>query len=325
MSAMTRPTLTRRQILDLARAAHQAPSIHNSQPWLLRARPDGLEVDEDPTRALPGADPQGRERVISCGAALHNAEVALARLGWAPVVTLLPEGPASPRLAVLRAGAPKPPSGAVEDLHRAIWERRTHRRIFMATSSNDTLVPALPAAVARFGVRLSVLPAARRAVFAQLLWSAAQSQVHDEAARADLAAWTRLGRAADGIPPQSQASAPFPVDGLLTRTPPVGDTAPPWVVEDLAQGSVAVLLTPRDERAHWLQAGRALEALLLRATADGLVASFLNQAIQQVRFRPELADLVGGGGVPQLALRIGAPLVGVPATGRRPLADVLSE
>src|SRR5690349_11262903 len=117
------PTLTRQQVLDLARAAHQAPSIHNTQPWRLAARPDGLDVLEDPARALPHTDPSGRDRVISCGAALRNAEVTLARLGHVPVTTLLPDGPAGPRLAALRAGPPRASSGQVDDLYRAIWSR----------------------------------------------------------------------------------------------------------------------------------------------------------------------------------------------------------
>ncbi|MGZ4625755.1 MAG: Acg family FMN-binding oxidoreductase [Kineosporiaceae bacterium] len=323
MTSTVRPTLTRQQILDLARAAHQAPSIHNSQPWRLRAAPDGLDVDEDLTRALHGVDPTGRERVISCGAALRNAEVAMARLGRSPLVSVLPHGVEGTHLAELRAGPPAAPTLETEDLYRAIWERRTHRRIFMATHSSDTLLAALHAAVAPFGVRLAVVPSSRRGAFAQLLWDAAQRQVHDEAVRGDLAEWTRADRSSDGIPQESQGTAPFPVDGLLTRTSPAGGTAPAWVVDDLAQGTVAVLVTRRDDRMHWIQTGRALEALLLRATVDGLVASFLNQAVQQTEFRPLLADLLGEVGHPQLVLRIGEPLVSVPPTPRRPLGDVL--
>jgi nitroreductase len=323
MTSTALPVMTRQQIIDLARAAHQAPSIHNSQPWRLRATPAGLDVDEDPARALPGVDPYGRERLISCGAALYNAEIAMARFGRSPVVSLMPDGPDSPHLAHLRAGPPAAPSALTEDLYRAIWERRTHRRIFMAGHASDALLPALHQAVAPFGVRLAVVPGGRRAAFAQLLWDAVQRQVHDEAVRDDLAEWTRADRASDGIPPRSQATAPFPVDGLLTRTRPMGLSAPAWVVDDLAQGTVAVVLTRRDDRPQWVQTGRALEALLLRATAMGLVASFLNQAVQQAAFRPHLADLLGEVGYPQLVLRIGEPLVGVPATPRRPLGDVL--
>jgi DNA-binding CsgD family transcriptional regulator len=91
--------------VDLARAAHQAPSIHNTQPWLLRARDAGVDVDEDSSRRLPGTDPLGRESVISCGAALRNAEIALARLGRVPDAALLPDGPGTPRVAALRASS----------------------------------------------------------------------------------------------------------------------------------------------------------------------------------------------------------------------------
>jgi len=323
MTSTALPALTRQQILDLARAAHQAPSIHNSQPWRLRATADGLDLDEDPTRALRGVDPTGRERLISCGAAVYNAEVALARLGRSPLVTVLPDGSDSPRVAGLRAGTPSPPTPQIEDLYRAIWERRTHRRIFMASHSIDALLPALQQAVAPFGVRLAVVPASRRAAFAQLLWDAVQRQVHDEAAQEDLAEWTRPDRANDGIPAQSQATAPFPVDGLLTRTRPQSESAPAWVVDDLAQGTVVVLLTRRDDRRQWVQTGRGLEALLLHATVKGLVASFLNQAVQQADFRPLLVRLLGEVGHPQLVLRIGESLVSVPPTPRRPLGEVL--
>jgi nitroreductase len=316
--------LTRQQVLDLARAAHQAPSIHNTQPWRLAATADGLDVQEDPGRGLTRTDPYGRERLISCGAALRNAEITLSRLGHEPITALLPDGPDGCRLATLRAGRARPSSPAVDDLYRAIWARRTHRRIFLSARPTEDLVPVLTAAVAPFRTRLGVLRPARRARFAQIVWSAAQHQVHDEDVRRELAEWTRTDRATDGVPVRSQGTGPFPVDGLLVRTPPVTQTPPPWVLDDLANGTVAVLVAPRDGRLEWLQTGRALENLLLTLTAAGLVASFLNQAVQQEEFRAELADVVDEPGAPQLVLRIGEPLVTVPPTPRRPLGEVLS-
>jgi nitroreductase len=315
--------MSRQQVVDLARAAHQAPSIHNSQPWRLRARDSGLDLYEDTTRGLPGTDPHGRDRLISCGAALRNAEIAMARLGHVPITSLLPDGPDAALVATLAAGPARTPSPQVESLYRAISERRTHRRIYMASHSSDELLPVLAAAVAPFGARLAVLEPARRQRFARLVWSAAQQQTRDDDKRRELREWTRPDRTGDGIPARSQGNAPFPVDGLLTRTPPLTETPPAWVQEDLANGTIAVLFVPRDGRMDWLQAGRALENLLLTLTAEGLVASFLNQAVQQEEFRPGLAAVVDEAGAPQLVLRIGEPLVTVPRTPRRPLADVL--
>ena len=71
--------------------ATRAPSIHNSQPWLWRMGPHGLELHADPTRRLPRTDPVGRDQVISCGAALHHLLVALAANGQGARVHRLPD------------------------------------------------------------------------------------------------------------------------------------------------------------------------------------------------------------------------------------------
>jgi hypothetical protein len=137
--------------------------------------------------------------------------------------------------------------------------------------------------------------------------------------------WTRTTGATDGIPLRSRGTSPFPVDGLLAHALPADDEAPPSVREDLAQGTLVALVTPTDRRVDWVQAGRALESVLLTATAAGLVASFLNPPLQQESYRQELAALLDQTGYPQAVLRIGEPLVTVPATPRRPLMDVLQD
>jgi hypothetical protein len=314
--------LTAREVLDILRAAHRAPSIHNSQPWLFRPLPDGVEVLEDLAHALPASDPRGRDRLVSCGAATRNAELALARLGWRPRTVLFPAGPEDHVVARVVAGAAEAVTGEVEDRYRAIWERRTHRRIFMGGGENDDVPSSVGRAVSGTGVRLVTLPAPRRARFAQMLWDAAQQQVTDEERRAEILGLTTLQAADDGIPAHSHGNAPFPVDSLLVRTLPPEQSAPPWITESLASGPVVVFLTDGDDPRDWVQAGLALESVLLAGTAAGLVASFLNQVVQQEAWRPGLARLLGDPGYPQAVLRIGQPLVDVPLTPRRPLTEV---
>jgi hypothetical protein len=92
---------------------------------------------------------------------------------------------------------------------------------------------------------------------------------------------------------------------------------------ELALGSpvLAVLTTEGDEPREWLLAGRALAAVLLRATFDDVVASFLNQPLEVEELRPKVAELAKGG-VPQLVLRLGYARQAT-ATPRRPVAEVL--
>ena len=71
----------------------------------------------------------------------------------------------------------------------------------------------------------------------------------------------------------------------------------------------------------WLAAGQALARVLLRAGAENVWASYLNQPIELAELRPELCETIGCGGYPQLLLRMGyGPEVR--PTLRRPVTEV---
>ena len=86
------------QLRALVVHAVRAPSSHNSQPWRFGVTNGVLELRADRRRALPVADPQGRELVISCGAALGFLAVAARHFGREAAIDLLPD-PADPELA----------------------------------------------------------------------------------------------------------------------------------------------------------------------------------------------------------------------------------
>src|SRR5215470_15043295 len=65
-------------------AAVWAPSVHNTQPWRFTASGRQLSVYADADRQLRVADPDGREMMISCGAAVFTARLALRSLGYLP-------------------------------------------------------------------------------------------------------------------------------------------------------------------------------------------------------------------------------------------------
>src|SRR5690349_15255938 len=84
-------TPDRRTIETVLSLATRAPSIHNSQPWRWQVRPDRLLLFANADRALPQADPDSRDLLLSCGAALHHAIVGLASLGWRAEVHRFPD------------------------------------------------------------------------------------------------------------------------------------------------------------------------------------------------------------------------------------------
>src|SRR4051794_23369678 len=71
-------------------ATSQAPSVHNTQPWWFGLRGSRLTLHADTDRRLDVADPDGREMLISCGAALFTLRLAARHLGYAVEERLWP-------------------------------------------------------------------------------------------------------------------------------------------------------------------------------------------------------------------------------------------
>ena len=126
MTARRVPQRTLRRIVELAT---RAPSVHNTQPWRWRGGPHSLELYADRSRQLSAGDPEGRNLVISCGVALHHAQVAADALGWGAMVTRFPD-PDQPDLLARVALAPSTPSRHAPELLEAIDKRCTDRRRF---------------------------------------------------------------------------------------------------------------------------------------------------------------------------------------------------
>ena len=92
---MTETTLASRAAY-LIGVAGRAPSLHNTQPWRFAVSRDAIELHADVSRRLK-LDPDGREMVISCGAALYGLRLAVRSLGRLPDCVRAPPGAAGAR------------------------------------------------------------------------------------------------------------------------------------------------------------------------------------------------------------------------------------
>jgi hypothetical protein len=310
--------------------AVMAPSTHNSQPWRFRVTPGCIDLFADRTRSLPVADPQDRELTISCGASLLHLRAALRYAGWDADVVLMPDPADRDLLARVGLGAPRPPTALDERLFAAITVRRTVRRPFRSQDVDPRLLADLKTDATQEGTVFHLIEGrGRRSAVAQLIEDADRMQSSDLLFRRELAQWVRPNRSAyaDGLPGS--------VFGLGDTLSYAGPAALRWFDwgrlrgrhdHGLTIGSpvLAMLVTPTDGVVDWLNTGQALGRILLHAAASGVMASFLNQAVEVPLLRGPLARAAGITGHPQLVVRLGYPIQ--PGdTPRRPLTDVLIE
>lgn len=300
------------QLRFLLRYSVLAPSSHNTQPWRFHLEGGTVDLFADRRRALPLADPQGRELVMSCGAALCNLLLALHHFGWGSWVERLPHGEESDHLARVALWRPTQPA-AIE--HRLFWcipRRHTCRVPFREAPLPAGAIAALQKAAAEEGARLVVVDEARREDLVSLIEEGDRILDADPALRRELADWmrTNFSHRPDGLPGYSlglgdlmSLLAPAVMrhfnlgEGHAEHDRELARTAP----------LLGVIETEGDRVKDWLQAGRALQRVLLTGVAMGMQASFLNQPVQVAELRPRLTRLLQLEGHPQMVLRMGFP------------------
>jgi len=329
MTGASRPaTLSADDVETAVEAAGRAPSVHNTQPWRITMRGGELHLSADPDRRLPAADPDGREMVISCGAALYDLVLALRRLGHRPAVHLTPDPDYPYRLAVVHPESGPEPAEGEKARFDAIARRRTYRGAFTGDPVPAGLLRRVRDAARTERAELAVFDDdADVRVLATLTELASYMHIRDRAYAAEHARWMRpAGTArADGIHPGALAE-PAPHGGD-PRFPPrfVDVTRPPGPYGDRPVGTVALLSTAGDDIRHWLYAGMALQHVLLELTADDHVAALHTQPLEIPNLRSFIAGEFAGGHHPQVLMRVGRPAAepGAPSA-RRPVADVLT-
>lgn len=319
-------SLTPDQTRWIVEQACRAPSIHNSQPWRFGYADGVFRLWADTSRGLTATDPDGRELVLSCGAALYNLRLAARKLGFDPATQTLPD-PAEPRLlAEVTMTEGKPADVEERRRYAALTRRHTHRGGFDGRPLAPELAVHLQRAAMAEGAALAYVhqPGQRRAVLA-LARSAECELAADERVQAELTDWTPkpgTGRR-DGVPATAYPARPRLVaDDLPARDFDQGrgygraapDRSPP--------GSIAVLTTEHDDERDWLRAGQALEAVLVRAAQDWAFAALDSQLVEVPSLRSQLRRELATSGYPQLILRFGYA-GDAPLTPRRGAGEVL--
>lgn len=318
MSAHFPDAGTIRTVLTLA---SRAPSVHNTQPWGWRVDEASLHLYADDNRQLPNTDPDARDMILSCGAALHHCAIAFAAVGWRPKVTRLPN-PADPsHLAAIQL-SPHPADAVDIALAAAMPRRRTDRRHYSSWPVPVADIALMAARAARNGVTLCQVEDVGK------LHEIVARSVADHLNRdymAELTTWSGRYASAAGVParntPVSDPDARIP--GRIFAGPSLPMT--PGASPSADNAVVLALGTRSDDRVSRLRAGEATSAVLLTATSLGLASCPVTEPLETPSTRAEVRnDIFGGNDHPQMLLRVGwAPINAdpLPATPRRDLSE----
>ncbi len=314
----------------LVGAAVWAPSLHNTQPWLFGTDGQELSLYADGGRQLTVADPSGRQMLISCGAALFTARLALRSAGRIPQTWILPD-PADP-LLVARLGWQRQAAPANYELQMfdQVLRRRTHRGGFDPLPLAPGFPAALQAGAKRDGAQLRVITdEAATATLAATVQTAEQTLRLDSLRVQELAAWVSppASPRRDGLPATSYPARPahtFPDFPGRDFARGRGWGIPPTSADATARsaGVICLLTTADDRPADWVNAGQALQRILLTSTAYGVAAALHSQPLEVPQLREFIRVQFCEGTFPQLVVRLGVtnqPAISV----RRPVDEVL--
>ncbi|WP_207215743.1 Acg family FMN-binding oxidoreductase [Pseudolysobacter antarcticus] len=313
---------------ELVRLATLAPSSHNTQCWRFRISGSSILIAPDLTRRCPAVDPDDHHLFVSLGCAAENMVHAALASGLHAEPRFDPIGDG--RIAVNLEAT----QGRISPLFQAIFERQCTRGDYDGQPISTPELSQLEQAGTGDGVSVRLLTArpAMESVLAYVV-EGNTAQMNDAAFVAELKAWIRF----------SADEALRTGDGLFAGT--TGNPAlPRWLASRMMglfftpksenerysrqirnSAGIAVFASERNDKAHWVEAGRCYERFALQATALGIRNAFLNQPVEVSTVRPQFAAWLGlkAGERPDLVVRFGRG-PSMPFSMRRPVQAVLA-
>ncbi len=313
------------QMLHLVRYAILAPSTYNTQPWKFRLTENGIAVFADYARRLPVLDPDGRELLMSIGAAIMNLRIAAAHFGFDVSVEYNMSGDSEMPIACVhldRRASAQPSNRHIDKLFPVITKRHTNRKPFLMARVPEAVLGRLSEGAG--GKEVDLVFSADAHKNTQVAHLVAEAEKFLQARpeyRKELSEWMRPNNTQK---PDGMTGAAFGIGDLPS-------TLVPWAMKTLDLGGVRArhderlcmeapalgVLCAEDSVPAWLEVGEVLQHVLLTIIREGLQYSFFNMPIEVPDARTSLRRILGTRSWPQLLLRIGYSLEQPAATPRR--------
>jgi len=311
---------------ELVRLATLAASSHNTQPWKFRIGLDFIAVLPDFARRCPVVDPDDSHLFKSLGCAAENLVHAGAAQGYAAEVQF----DAAAESVIVRFE--RSAAARSTELFRAITTRQCTKTLYDGSPLTTSQMKQLEYAGQGSAVR-TILITQRNQLesVVEFVNQGNRAQLSDPAFRRELVSWIRFNpgdalRRRDGLSGRTAGQPALPawlanwIIGFVLTPKSQADTDAKNI---RSSSAVAIFVSQRDDRAAWVEVGRAYERFALQATALEIRNAFLNQPIEVRPLRAQFESWLGlRGETPQLMVRIGRAKL-APFSLRRPLEEVI--
>jgi hypothetical protein len=310
---------------ELVRYATLAPSSHNTQCWKFAVEKEAITILPDFSRRCPVVDPDDHHLYVSLGCAAENL-IQAARAHGLRGEAEFDEARGAVRIKLSTVAA------EVTELFNAIPARQSTRAEYDGNPIASDDLNRLQAAAMSDRVRLLLLtdrPALENVL--DFVVQGNTAQMNDKAFVDELEAWIRFSgadavRLGDGLFGKSSGNPEVPawLGGLMFGfffTPKAENEK--YVKHLRSSAGVAVFAAAKEEKAHWVEVGRAYERFALQATVLGIRTAHVNMPVEVASLRPKFAEAVGLGRTrPDLVIRFGRGPT-LPPSLRRPVQAVL--
>jgi hypothetical protein len=309
---------------ELVRYAALAASSHNTQCWKFRIDDRLISILPDWTRQCPAVDPDDHHLFVSLGCATENLIQAAHAFG---------------RHGEMRFDADlvkvtlEPAKAFMSPLFEAIPQRQCTRTEYDGRKVNNDNLKSLEASGRGNGVSVLLITESEKIEkILEYVVRGNTAQMNDRAFVDELEAWIRFSHneaasRGDGLFAGSSGNPVVPRwlgMRLLNLFFTAKNENDKYAKQIRSSAGIAVFVSDRNNKEHWVETGRCYERFALQATALGIKNAFLNQPVEVAALRPQFASYLGiGDRRPDLVVRFGyGPET--PRSLRRPLDQIIA-
>jgi len=296
----------------LIRAATQAPSGHNSQPWKFCIDSSSIEIVPDFTKALQVVDANHRELYISLGCAVENLCLAAKEKGYRPMPTITQKDDTtySIRVELTEEQVQKDP------LFQAIDTRQTNRREYSRRMIDPDTISMIQQVSCQEGTQFSIYPRKSETykTLSEYIYRGNAIQMQDKAFKKELLSWIRFNKkhirkTKDGLTHEVMGTPATPsfLGRMIVSMFLKPDKQNKTDRKKLESSSHLVLFTTKNNTPReWIALGRTLERFLLKTTNLGIANAYMNPPCEVQALAEELREnFTENQQYPALLLRIG--------------------